>query len=186
MRLHRPLTKLAQQTVAKVLQPGGRAIDATMGNGQDTLFMARLVAPHGQVIAFDIQPDAVANTRAKLVASQLDAVVELHLCGHEHLLAQVPADWAGKVTAVMFNLGYLPGGDKTLITRADTTVRALQQGLTLLAPGGLISLMLYRGHTGASSETAAVRHWLDGLDSRYRVSCHESPGPVLYLIERRQ
>jgi len=186
MRPHRALTKLAQQTVAKVLQPGARAIDATMGNGHDTLFMARLVAPHGQVIAFDIQPNAIANTRAKLLASQLNAVAELHLCGHEHLLAHVPAGWAGTCAAVMFNLGYLPGGDKTLITRADTTVSALQQALTLPAAGGLISLMLYRGHAGASPETDAVHHWLEVLDSRYRVSHHESPGPVLYLIERRR
>ena len=146
------------------------------------LFLAGRVAPQGRVIGFDVQADAVANTRARLVASQLHTVAELHLCGHERMLEQVPTDWIGRVAAVMFNLGYLPGGDKTLITQAETTVAALDQALSLLRPGGLLSLLLYRGHAGAQGEWDAVSGWLDRLPTTYCIEGHESPGPVLFLI----
>jgi len=176
------LTALAQEAVDKILDAGSLAIDATVGNGHDTLFLAGRVAPQGRVIGFDVQADAVVNTRARLVASQLDAVAELHLCGHERMLEQVPADWIGRVAAVMFNLGYLPGGDKARITRAETTVAALDQALRLLRPRGLLSLLLYRGHAGAQGESDAVSGWLDRLPTTHRIERHESPGPVLFLV----
>lgn len=184
MRNPRPLTEQAQTAVAAVLKQGGRAIDATMGNGHDTLFMAHRVAPGGKVIAFDIQEQALQKTREKLIAAHLEPVVELHRCGHEQMGSRVPPDWAGRVAAVMFNLGYLPGGDKRLITRAATTCSALEQALALLQAGGLLSLMLYRGHAGADQESAAVQDWIDGLGHAYRVNRLESPGPLLFLIER--
>lgn len=182
MRPFRPLTALAQDAVGTTLEAGSLAIDATVGNGHDMLFLAGRVAPQGRVIGFDVQADAVANTRARLVASQLHTVAELHLCGHERMLEQVPTDWIGRVAAVMFNLGYLPGGDKTLITQAETTVAALDQALSLLRPGGLLSLLLYRGHAGAQGEWDAVSGWLDRLPTTYCIEGHESPGPVLFLI----
>jgi predicted methyltransferase len=182
MRPFQPLTALAQDAVDKILDAGSLAIDATVGNGHDTLFLAGRVAPQGRVIGFDVQADAVVKTRARLVASQLDAVAEVHLCGHERMLEQVPTDWIGRVAAVMFNLGYLPGGDKTRITRGETTVAALDQALRLLRPRGLLSLLLYRGHAGAQGESDAVLEWLDRLPATHRIERHESPGPVLFLV----
>ncbi|MGB5564064.1 MAG: class I SAM-dependent methyltransferase [Sedimenticolaceae bacterium] len=177
-----PLTELAQQAVGESLEPGALAIDATVGNGHDTLFLAGRVAPGGRVIGFDIQPRAIEGTRARLASAGLGSAATLKLCGHEHMLEQVPDAWSGKVSAVMFNLGYLPGGDKTRITQAETTISALDQALALLSIGGLISLLLYRGHAGA--ETDAVLGWLDQLGPRYRIRSQDSPGPLLYLIER--
>jgi predicted methyltransferase len=182
MRPFQPLTALAQDAVDKILDAGSLAIDATVGNGHDTLFLAGRVAPQGRVIGFDVQADAVVKTRARLVASQLDAVAEVHLCGHERMLEQVPTDWIGRVAAVMFNLGYLPGGDKTRITRGETTVAALDQALRLLRPRGLLSLLLYREHAGAQGESDAVLEWLDRLPATHRIERHESPGPVLFLV----
>lgn len=164
------------------LAAGDRVIDATMGNGHDTLLLARLVAPNGRVAAFDIQPAAVENTRQRLTEAGLLDNVTLHLVSHDRLLTTLGPDWPGRVAAVTFNLGYLPGGDKSLITRARTTVAALDQALGTLHPGGLLSLMLYRGHPGANEETAAVQHWLTELPEGCRVEVRESRGPILYLV----
>jgi len=179
-----PLTELAQQAVGASLEPGALAIDATVGNGHDTLFLAGRVAPGGRVIGFDIQPRAIEGTRARLASAGLGSAATLKLCGHEHMLEQVPDAWSGKVSAVMFNLGYLPGGDKGLTTGAGTTLRALDQALSLLRGGGLISLLVYRAHEGATVEADAVSAWLHRLDEGCRLTSHESPGPVLHLIER--
>jgi SAM-dependent methyltransferase len=179
-----PLTAIAQQAVQKVLRPGDRAIDATVGNGHDTLFLARRVAPGGRVIGFDVQRRAIEGARTSLQAAGLEGIVRLLRCGHEQMLEQIPPDWAGRVGAVMFNLGYLPGGDQGLITQPATTVAALDQAVELLQVGGLISLLVYRGHPGADRELAAVTDWIGRLDRRVRVTHHDSAGPVLYLIER--
>ena len=184
MSAYRPLTALAQESVAAVLEPGALAIDATVGNGHDTLFLAERVAPNGHVIGFEVQPKALAGTGARLAAAGLAAVVTLHLRGHENMSRLVPGDWHGRVSAAMFNLGYLPGGDKRLITRAETTCNALDQAFALLRSGGLLSLMLYRGHPGADDETAAVHDWIATLGQTCRIRRLDSPGPLLFLIER--
>jgi methylase of polypeptide subunit release factors len=179
-----PLTERAQQAVGGILRPGDRAIDATVGNGHDTLFLASQVARDGRVIGFDIQPQALASAQQRLDQAGLQHVARLLLCGHQRMTARVPADWTGQVSAVMFNLGYLPGSDKTLTTQAGSTLSALDQALDLLRIGGLISLLVYRGHDGANEEAAAVQSWLGRLDQRYDVAGHASPGPTLYLIRR--
>ncbi len=178
------MTEQAQQAVGQVLRPGERAVDATVGNGHDTLFLARQVVPGGRVIGFDVQPRALATAQTRLAASGLQHIVELQLCGHQQMRDRVPVDWPGRVGAVMFNLGYLPGGDKQWVTRAEHTLPALDQALHLLRVGGLVSLLVYRGHPGAQPEADAVTAWLGGLDARYRVTGHASPGPLLYLIGR--
>ena len=178
------LTQMAQQAVAAVLQPGSLAVDATVGNGHDTLFLAHSVAPGGRVAGFDIQPRALQDTRSRLAKAGLEPLCLMYLNGHQHMLDLLPTDWYGSVSVVMFNLGYLPGGDKTLTTMPETTLVALDQAVSLLRIGGLISVLVYRGHAGALDEATAVTAWMDGLDRRYRVSCHDSPGPVLYLIRR--
>jgi len=184
MKPFQSLTALAQQAVREVLGDGALAIDATVGNGHDTLFLAGRVAPQGHVIGFDIQRPALEKTRARLFAASLEAAATLHFCGHERMLEKVPPDWSGRVSTVMFNLGYLPGGDKGLTTSPATTLSALDQALYLLRVGGLISLLVYRGHHGAKAEASAILTWLERLDARFQLSCHESPGPVLYLVER--
>lgn len=179
-----PLTLLAQQAVQRVLRPGDRAVDATLGNGHDTLFMARQVIPGGRVIGFDVQATALEQTRRRLAEANMDGAVDLLLCGHEHMRERVPPDWPGTVAAVMFNLGYLPGGDKSLTTHIASTLTALDQAVALLRDGGLISLLVYRGHRGGADEAAAVADWIAARDSGFAVTGHESPGPLLYLIER--
>jgi predicted methyltransferase len=178
----RPLTALARESVAAVLESGALAIDATVGNGHDTLFLAARVAPRGRIAGFDIQPQALDTTRARLEHAGLADRVTLYPCGHQFMLDRIPRDWHGQVSAVMFNLGYLPGADKRLVTRTVTTLPALRQALAVLRSGGLLSVMVYRGHAGADEEACAVAEWVSGLDAHYLVVRHASPGPLLYLI----
>ncbi len=180
----RSLTAFAQDATAAVLSPGAVAVDATVGNGHDTLFLARRVAPNGQVAGFDIQHHALQATRTRLEQAGLADLVRLHPCGHQFMLERVPADWAGRVSALMFNLGYLPGSDRQVTTTPGTTLSALDQALTLVRHGGLISLLVYRGHPGAQAEVEAVFAWLNRLGQDYLAESHESPGPVLHLIRR--
>lgn len=181
----RPLTAIAQEAIAGVLFDGALAVDATMGNGHDTVFMAEHVGPTGQVFAFDIQTAALSNTAQRIEQAGLDRRVELKQAGHEDMIDAVPASWRGRVNAVMFNLGYLPGGDKHRVTVATTTCRALDGAIKLLNPFGRLSILLYRHHEGADEEARAVTQWLAGLPDDYRVESHESPGPVLHLVTRR-
>ncbi len=183
----RPLTNLAQAAVAAVLRHGDLAIDATLGNGHDALFLARAVGAAGRVIGFDIQPAALNATRDRLAAAGLADRVELHQAGHEHLadyLCGRPAP-----TAVMFNLGYLPGADKSCITRPETTRQALSAAWAALRPGGIISTLVYVGHPGGTTELAAVQDWLDTRnDPALSYTSAQIPAarssPVLILLRR--
>jgi predicted methyltransferase len=179
------LTCVAHEAVAAALRPGGRAIDATAGNGHDTLLLARSVAPGGRVIAFDVQAAALEQTARRLRQAGLEGAVGLLQTGHERLAEAIPADWPGTVDAVMFNLGYLPGGDRGLVTRATTTVPALDAAAAVLSPGGLMSVMLYRHHDGAADEVAALQAWVARMPPNWQVEQHISPGPMLYLLRRR-
>lgn len=142
------------------VQPGDRVVDATCGNGHDTLFLAGLVGSTGKVRAFDIQEQALAATRGLLAAHGLLERVELVQAGHERLaeLVQEPQ------RAIIFNLGYLPGGDKGVVTRTPTTLTALDAALGLLAPAGFLLVVIYTGHPGAGEEEEAVLAWGARLD----------------------
>lgn len=178
------VTAIAQSSVAKILGPGMRAIDATVGNGHDTLFLARKVAPGGRVLGLDVQQAAINATRQRLEAAGLAGTVDLRLAGHQHLAAATPTTWHGSVSVAMFNLGYLPGSNKQVVTRPDTTLPALEDARTVLAPGGLLSVIVYPNHPGGDAEAAAVAQWVAGLSRLWSVRRLPSPGPVLYLISR--
>lgn len=184
--MRRPrLTGVAHSALEAVLRPGDCAVDATLGNGHDALFMARRVGPGGRVIGFDVQEAALAATRRAAEDAGLADLLELHRCGHESMARVLGPALAGRVAAVTFNLGYLPGGDRSIVTCPHTTAAALDQAAGLLRPGGLISLLVYRGHAGAADEVAAVEDWLGQLGAGWQVTRHDSPGPVLYLVENR-
>lgn len=151
---------LAWMLAARVLAAGARAIDATAGRGNDTLFLARQVGAAGKVYAFDIQAAALAAARCKLTAAGLLDRVELIPAGHERMREYVKAP----VQAVMFNLGYLPGGCPEIMTKPATTIRAMEKGLELLAAGGVMTVVAYPGHPGGRAETEAVAQYLLNLN----------------------
>ncbi len=165
---------------------GDRVVDATCGNGRDTLFLAGLVGPAGKVWAFDLQEQGLANTRALLADAGCLARTELVMAGHERLAEFVE----GPVRAAHFNLGYLPGGDRNLITRPENTLAALDQAARLLLPGGIITVCVYTGHPGGMEEGEAVENWSAGLspgEFNAWVSRQANRGPTapyLVLVEK--
>ena len=159
-----------------VLEPGDIAVDATVGNGHDTLFLARLVGEEGRVHGFDIQQQALDTAFERLRESGMETRVELHCTGHEQMTGHLSPDVKGKIKAVLFNLGYLPNSDKAITTHPTTTLQALEGILEWLAPQGVISVLAYTGHTGGREEAEPVKNWAAGLSSeRWEVGVEVPP-----------
>lgn len=183
--LHNPVNE-AKKLVAEKLTLGQVAVDATAGNGHDTLFLAQLVGPQGHVYAFDVQQQAIDNCRERLRAEGALQQVTLVLDSHANLAQYVPEP----IDVAMFNLGYLPGADHLLITQPSSTLQALQAALELLAPGGLISLVLYPGHSGGDVEAGLVDAWAKDLSSkdytviRQQFWNRKASAPYLIMIEK--
>ncbi len=157
----------AHQLVAARVQPGDTAIDATVGTGADTLFLAKAAGKRGRVYGFDIQQEALDYARRRLEEDTSPSLAEVSLLlqGHEQMQQTIPDRLHGKVAAVMFNLGYLPseGADPTVITHTDSTLVALEAALQLLRPRGILTAVLYPGHAGGREEAEAVLHWASAL-----------------------
>jgi 16S rRNA C1402 N4-methylase RsmH len=185
--LQKSLTSLAHEALKTTLRPGCLAIDATAGNGNDTLYLAQQTGPTGHVFAFDVQQAAIDATR-KLVSRYIDcSPVSLYLTGHEYMKTALPEEIVGNVRGIMFNLGYLPNGSKSIITEAQTTLTALNCALNFLHNEGILSVICYPGHHGGDLEAKAVIDWSANLNREsYRVSTihsRSSHGPVLHLIK---
>lgn len=184
------LTKIAHDKLKPCLYSGAIVIDATAGNGYDSLFLAEHVYPDGKVFAFDIQAIACAATQQKLQVSPWNDCLYLQQASHADLLTLIPAEYHGKITACMFNLGFLPGSDKTVITKTVSTLAALDAASQLLTVSGVISIMVYPGHTGGDLEAVAVESWCHSLDTRFfTVQHYVSPvatasAPGLLLIRK--
>ncbi|MCB1744774.1 MAG: 16S rRNA (cytosine(1402)-N(4))-methyltransferase [Gammaproteobacteria bacterium] len=180
-----PLTRLAHERLRAHLREGDVAVDATVGNGHDTSLLAEAVGASGRVYGFDVQCAALRSARARLTGRGLQDRVQLVHAGHERMREYLPESLWGRVAAVTFNLGYLPGGDHSLVTRPVTTLEALAQSLGLLAPSGIVSVLVYVGHPGGDAELRGVEDWLRRLDPAPGVERHagRSPrSPVLFLI----
>lgn len=187
---HPRLTELARQHWAELLQPGDTALDCTAGNGHDTLALARSVAPSGRVFGIDLQPAALAATRARLEQHGMGACCQLIAGDHGELTRLLPTELRGCIRLAVFNLGYLPGHDHALTTRAGSTLRALAALADWLAPQAAISVIAYRGHPGGEAEAQAVAAFLLQLPAPWQVTDHrEAParrgdGPVFWLVQR--
>jgi|GEM_PF-310049 len=188
-----PLDAQAHAVLRQVVQAGDLVVDATAGNGHDTVFLSRLVGLSGHVLAFDIQPEAIAMSRERLIQAGYKDRVTLLRQGHE-TIGECIEEWLeryGEIGAAVFNLGFLPGSDKTCVTRPETTLRACEALLGCLAPNGVISLHLYTGHEGGAEEAEAVLDWSAKLDWKEwhvrQVSQHNKPknAEQLILIQRR-
>ena len=153
------LVDRAHELLGEALREGDLAIDATAGNGHDVAFLAEQVGNSGKVYAFDLQKEAIEAT-ARLLKEKGVENVELHQCGHERMDAVLPSEVLGQVVAVTFNLGYLPGGDKSVVTQTTTTRMALRLSMDLLRPGGLLVVVAYRGHPGGAEECEGVQEEL--------------------------
>lgn len=189
--MNRPnLLQTAHDLIRAHLQPGDDAIDATLGNGHDCLFLARLVGDNGHVYGFDIQADAITASRKRLASADINKQVTLFHCSHTQMRDVIPNDKHGKIKAILFNLGYLPGGDKSLITQTESTLAALNSAITLLAANGILTIMAYPGHSGGDSETLAVCHWCSQLQpgqfqiDHHNSAHHQTNSPQLFVIRK--
>ncbi|GAY72757.1 tRNA (mnm(5)s(2)U34)-methyltransferase [Lentilactobacillus kosonis] len=173
-----------------VVNPGDHVIDATMGNGHDTLFLSQLVHTTGHVSAFDIQPTAIKSTAQLLSDNQIfDDNYTLYQVSHSKISEVIPKEH--KIKAAIFNLGYLPGGDKTIITHHETSIPAIKQCLNLLETHGLVIVVLYYGHPGGEDEKKAIIDFAQSLDQhefnvlQYQFINQIQAPPICLAFEKR-
>ncbi|QZY56880.1 class I SAM-dependent methyltransferase [Crassaminicella profunda] len=158
--LTRP-TEVAKSFLEQALKKGDRAVDATMGNGNDTLFLANIVGEEGRVISFDIQDLAILNTR-KLLENNHISNVDLIQDGHENMDTYI----CNEINGAMFNLGYLPKGEHHIVTKAKTTIAAIEKCLTLLKKNGIITIVIYYGHFEGKIEKEQVISYVENLEPK--------------------
>lgn len=179
-------TEIAKHFAGLAIEPGDSVIDATAGNGFDTLFLADVVGREGKVYAFDVQDKALQITADKLQKAGLSDRVMLIHSGHERMAAYI----SKKVSVVMYNLGYLPGGNKTITTKSSTSIESLKQALGLLKNNGLITIVLYPGHDEGYLESIEIIKYTEGLVSNdyqvyhLRVVNRSGSPPELLVIKK--
>lgn len=180
------ITEWCSHFIEDQVMPGDLCIDATMGNGNDTLLLSRLCGENGRVLAFDVQEIALSHTRQKLTEQHAPENYRLILDSHANMAAYAKEN---TVSCIVFNLGYLPGGDHEMATRKESSIQALSAGLTLLKKGGMISLCIYSGGDSGFEELNVVLSWLKELDPRkylviksdYYNRPNHPPVPVLII-----
>lgn len=183
---------LAHAYWLRLLKPGNRVIDATCGNGHDTLFLANLVLnsdSKGSVIALDKQQLALDKTQALLKANLSEnflSSIFLYAQCHSSFPLHLEKE---SISLIVYNLGYLPGGDKNLTTISPTTLQSLEAAISLIVPGGAISITCYPGHDAGKPEEEAVLKFTASLDPKKWSCCHHQwvnrqKGPSLILIQK--
>ncbi|MDP4093152.1 MAG: class I SAM-dependent methyltransferase [Bacillota bacterium] len=176
----------SHEYVTMVVKEGDTVVDATAGNGNDTLFLARLVGEKGRVYSFDIQSCAIERTREKLEKEGLTERVTLINDSHHNMDLYIE----GKVRTIMFNLGYLPGGDHNIDTKADSTEEALNKAMDIIEKNGLISMVVYYGGDSGFDEKNHIMDYIKHIDSkRFTVMATEFVNqvncpPILVCIEK--
>lgn len=178
---------LSHDVLKEAVQKGDTVIDATMGNGHDTLFLCELVGEEGRVIAFDVQSQAVESTRQRLAENNMLDRATLYCKGHQHMDESSAQD----VAAIVFNLGWLPGGDKSITTLWETTKVALEKALSLLKKHGVLLLCAYPGHAEGDRERSEVKDFLASLPPQQYNVLHQKflnagPGaPENFIIQKQ-
>ena len=180
------ITEWCHHFIRDHVKEGDICIDATAGNGNDTQVLCELVGEAGKVFAFDIQETAVANTRERLEKNGLSNRAEVMQESHTNMGNYTEEN---SVSCIMFNFGYLPGGDHNLATKKDTSIEAIHEGLRLLRKGGMMSLCIYSGGDSGFEERDAILEELKNLDgkkylvikSEYYNRPNNPPMPVMII-----
>lgn len=185
MRLERVL-QYAKTLLKDTVEIGDTVVDATAGNGHDTLFLAELVGDTGRVYAFDVQQQAIDATMSRLAEAGVKERCEVILDGHEQVANYVST----AIKAAVFNLGYLPGAAHDVITKPSTTVAALESLLQQLVVGGMIVLVIYYGHEGGKEERDRVLDYVASLPQkqvhvlRYEFINQQNDPPFVIALEK--
>lgn len=180
------LLNLHKQFILTHLREGDTAADFTMGNGYDTEFLSRTVGADGHVYAFDIQEQALVSTAAHLKDAGCPDNCTLICDSHHNAAKYIDRP----IRAGMFNLGWLPGGDKSITTMRDTTMPAIETAISLLDRDAVLTVAVYPGHPEGDAEGQMIEEYLSGL-SRFKVCVTKikiinSPAsPYFFLIETK-
>ena len=180
------LLALHKQFILAHLRPGDKAVDFTMGNGHDTAFLSKAVGPEGHVWAFDIQEEALESSKKTLEAEGCPDNVTL-ICASHHRVCEFVD---GPIRAGMFNLGYLPGGDKSLTTMRETTMPAVEAAISLLGEDGILLIAVYPGHAEGEAEGKMLAEYFATLDRRKicvtQIKIVNSPtSPFFFVLETK-
>lgn len=189
MQTHFPLFSspidLAHRYWRALLLPTDTAIDATCGNGKDTLRLAQLLT-EGRVVGMDVQEEALIKTRQLLEENlSVDQLAHVELLLQSHVVFPPLKN----VKLIVYNLGYLPGGDKKKTTQTESTLESFHNALALISPGGAISLTCYPGHEEGQREQAALLQEAKNLSSSQWNVCHHEwlnrpTSPSLLFIQK--
>ena len=180
------VVEIANVFIKNGIKRGDVCVDMTMGNGNDTLFLARQVGSEGKVFAFDVQDEAIKNTDKLLKENNIENVILIH-GNHSKVKEYIKEN----IKAAVFNLGYLPGGDKQIVTDRKDVLSALSDVLELLEVGGFVSICSYLGHDGGKEEYTAIKMYLSALDKAKFDIIHiahflrKDTSPRLIIIEKK-
>lgn len=178
----------AHQLLKDSVEKGAVTVDATSGNGNDTLFLSELVGEAGKVYAFDIQKQAIETTKALLEEKNCHNVHLIH-DSHSKIKQYLPSNT--EISGAIFNLGYLPRSDKQIITKGDTTIQAIESLLKMLKKGARIVIVVYHGHEGGKKEKDEVLQFASELDQKnfgviqYQFINQRNNPPFVVAIEKR-
>jgi tRNA G37 N-methylase Trm5 len=179
-------TDTAREIIKNSVKPNDTVIDATAGNGNDTLLLAGLVGDEGMVYSFDIQKTAIDKTQELIDLNGLSERVTLINDGHENLLNYIDRE----INYGIFNLGYLPGGDKSIKTKPETTIKAINAMLSLLKKNGLMLIVVYHGKDSGEEEKKELDKYIKGINQKkYTILQMDYPNwknkpPFLLIIEK--
>jgi len=179
----------AHDLLKNSIREGDTVVDATCGNGNDTVLLSNLVGESGHVYAVDVQQQAIEKTKERLEESKAKNVTCIH-DSHAKLEQHLPEDLQGKIGGAVFNLGYLPRSDKQIITKGDSTITAVETLLTFLRKKALIVLVVYHGHEGGAEERDAVLSFVQSLDQKkysvlkYQFLNQQNNPPFVLAIEK--
>lgn len=182
------VTDLAWEFLKEIIKLGDTVVDATAGNGNDTLRLARQVGEQGLVLAFDIQKEAIEATESLLVKNKMKKQVNLICDNHCLLNYYLDNEKIKAIKAMIVNLGYLPGGSKEITTHAESSIKLLKDALVRLESGGMITVCLYSGHEQGKRETELILEWAEKLEkpflAHYFKTLNRDCPPTLLILQR--
>ncbi|WP_078379321.1 class I SAM-dependent methyltransferase [Sutcliffiella halmapala] len=190
MKLERVLP-YSKKLLKLAITEGDIAVDCTVGNGHDTVFLAELVGSSGHVYGFDIQEQAIKETAEQLDKKEASKRVTLFKASHARLLEHIPVEDHSNIRGAIFNLGYLPGGDKEIVTLAESTITAIEQLLSVMTKEAVIVLVVYHGHPEGQVERDALLDFVMNLDQKkahvlqYRFMNQVNNPPFIIAIEKK-
>jgi len=181
------ITEDVHSIVRPFIKDGDYCLDLTVGNGHDTLFLAKAVGKSGQVVGLDIQELAIIETK-KLLLEKKVSQVTLYLDNHSNVSRYIEKP----ISVAMMNLGYLPNSDKKVVTKKDSTLLAINETLKLLCIGGILSITVYIGHDGSLEEYEGVKKYLEDLDSgqfqvrEIKYINRKNQPPIMYFVHKKK